>query len=414
VSPPTVDAACPADAPGFAPLSSGRGPGVSLPLERPFLSLILPVRNEERFIRGTLEQIIRQTYPPERYEVLVVDGRSTDGTRCVVAEFAAMHPQVRILDNPRLWSSAGRNIGFRAARGDSCLVLDGHCHIGCDRLLEQVASAFATTEADCLGRAQPLDPPGLTRFQRVVALARASWMGHSMESLIYSEAKGFVSPVSVGAAYRKSVFERIGYVDEDFDASEDVEFNYRAKEAGLTCYVDPAFTVRYYPRDNCRGLLRQMFRYGRGRARFVRKHPAALNLDMTTPAAFVLLVLAMLASIVVAPRVAWFLGGVASVYAALVLWESVQIARREGIHGLLTAPVILLSIHVGIGTGFLFEFIAAPWRRLGKRKEPPGPEGASACGASCSPASPESQASATSCASHPAAGSTAAPSPPDR
>lgn len=345
-------------------------------LDVPFLSLIVPVRNEGRFIRGTLDQIVIQTYPFDRYEVLVIDGQSTDGTRSVVVEFAATHPQVRLLDNPRRWSSAGRNIGFRAARGECVLVLDGHCHIESDRLLESVAAAFESTGADCLGRAQPLDPPGISSFQHTVARARSSWLGHSMESLVYSERRGFVSPISVGSAYRKRVLERIGYVDEDFDACEDVEFNYRAKMAGIRCYLDPAFTVRYYPRETLAGLLRQMFRYGRGRARFLRKHPAAVNIDMATPAVLVLLLGVLLVSAIAVPGLAWVPGGIAVAYGVLVLWESTLIAIKDGLHNLITALSVFFTIHVGIGTGFLFELLTAPWRPL--RKTPPSAPGSGA------------------------------------
>src|SRR5262249_21463632 len=84
----------------------------------PLISVLVPVRNEAAFIRRTLDQLLAQDYDPQRYEVLVADGRSTDATPALVRELAAAHPQVRLLDNPKHWSSAGRNRAARAARGD--------------------------------------------------------------------------------------------------------------------------------------------------------------------------------------------------------------------------------------------------------------------------------------------------------
>ena len=95
--------------------------------EAPFISVIVPVRNEERFIADTLGQLFRQEYDPGRFEVLVADGGSTDQTRAVVNALRDRHPNLRLLDNPRRWSSAGRNVAVRASRGDVVLLVDGHC-----------------------------------------------------------------------------------------------------------------------------------------------------------------------------------------------------------------------------------------------------------------------------------------------
>src|SRR3954453_9663892 len=95
----------------------------------PFISVIVPVRNEARFITRTLSQLLGQHYPAHRFEVLVADGRSTDATCDLVRALQAKHPTLRLLDNPKRWSSAGRNAAVRAARGDIVLLVDGHCDL---------------------------------------------------------------------------------------------------------------------------------------------------------------------------------------------------------------------------------------------------------------------------------------------
>src|SRR5438105_8971267 len=84
----------------------------------PFISVIVPVRNEAAFIAATLERLLTQDYPADRFEVLVADGRSTDNTRTIVGALMLRFANLRLLDNPRMWSSAGRNIAAQAARGD--------------------------------------------------------------------------------------------------------------------------------------------------------------------------------------------------------------------------------------------------------------------------------------------------------
>src|SRR5204862_2547273 len=139
----------------------------------------------------------------------------------------------------------GRNAAVRAARGEIVVLVDGHCELDGPGYLREVASAFARSGADCLGRPQPLDVSRATALQRAVAAARASRLGHHPDSHIYSDREGFVPPQSVAVAYRREVFERVGYFDESFDACEDVELNHRAARAGLTCYFTPRVAVRY-------------------------------------------------------------------------------------------------------------------------------------------------------------------------
>src|SRR6201998_4057178 len=110
---------------------------------RPFISVIVPVRNEAAFIADTLQQLLEQRYDAARFEVIVADGHSTDDTRAIVAALQTRYAHVRLLDNPRLWSSAGRNAAIRAARGDIVLLIDGHCELRNPYYLQKLADAFA-------------------------------------------------------------------------------------------------------------------------------------------------------------------------------------------------------------------------------------------------------------------------------
>ncbi|QJT07956.1 glycosyltransferase family 2 protein [Oceanidesulfovibrio marinus] len=335
----------------------------------PFITIVMPVRNEATFIAFTLRSLLSQDYPHEQFEILVVDGGSDDGTQTIVQRIASADGRVQLLNNPRGLSAAGRNIGFRQGKGDVFLVIDGHCHIPSADLLSETARCFSESGAHCLGRPQPLDPPGLTPFQHAVALARASRIGHAGNSLIYGQHEGFASPQSNGAAYRREVFDHVGFVDESFDACEDVEFNYRVERAGLTCYTSPRLTVRYYPRESLLDLLRQMRRYGYGRWRLFCKHPRTLGVQTLVPPAFFLEVCLLLASLLVsiaggpiAPAV--LLAMLMAAYIALVLGQSTAIACVHGWRHLLWLPTILFTIHFGLGMGFVTGMVRTALARL--------------------------------------------------
>ena len=89
-----------------------------------FISVVMPVRNEALFIADTLRALVSQDYPPDRMEILVVDGQSDDGTQAIVREFASSYGKVKMLDNPKRWSSAARNIGVRNSTGQ-IITIDG-------------------------------------------------------------------------------------------------------------------------------------------------------------------------------------------------------------------------------------------------------------------------------------------------
>jgi succinoglycan biosynthesis protein ExoA len=335
----------------------------------PFITVIVPVRDEARFIAGTIGQLVAQDYPADRFEILVVDGRSSDATRAIAESLAAKHRQVRVLDNPGRLSSAARNVGLGAARGELILVVDGHCQLDGRDHLGNVAAAFRRSGADCLGRPQPLDVTEATLLQRAIAAARSSWLGHHPDSFIYSSEERIVPAKSVAVAYRREIFDRVGGFDERFDACEDVELNHRVDRAGLRCFFTPAVRVRYFPRSSLRGLFRQMARYGRGRVRLLRKHPETFTPGGFIPAAWLAGLLAGPMLSMAWPSLWWVYGGTIALYLGTVLATSAAIAaRRREPRFLGWLALVFLTVHAGAGWGLLAELLlgvgGAPQARL--------------------------------------------------
>jgi succinoglycan biosynthesis protein ExoA len=325
-----------------------------------YLTVIVPARNEEQFIGDTLGMLAAQDYPSDRFEILVVDGMSTDKTRDVVGQFMAAHPQInlRLLENPGRLSSCARNIGVRAARGKLIAVIDAHVHVPNIQLFRAMERLKEKSGALCLARPAPLLVPSIREGKAYwIAVARGSWLAHSARSYIYSDFEGFVDPQSSGFAYDREVFSRAGYFDESFDAAEDVEFHYRLLAAGIEAYTAPELTINSYPRSTIGGLFNQMVRYGVGRARLVRKHPQAFTWETLLPIA----VLMMFLGIGWTAAVAWWLpwpaalnlAGVAH-YSALIAGTAIVLALLRG--RLLGGPVIAAAIaatHLGLAVGFL-------------------------------------------------------------
>ena len=323
-----------------------------------FVSVVLPVRNEALFIGATLAQLLDQDYPQDRFEVLVVDGVSDDETPAIVAAVAARAPNVRLLSNPKKFSSAARNVGAQAARGELILYIDGHCEIPSRCMLTDVVDAFQRSGAECLARPQPLEVSGATPLQCAIAAARSSWLGHHPESFIYSSSEQFVPALSVAVAYRRVVFDRVGEFDETFDACEDVEFNHRVDEAEMRCFFTPRAAVRYFPRDSLRGLFWQMARYGRGRVRLLKKHPKTFSYGMIPPAALVAGTVLGLPLCFAGKSAAMVYAAALVLYLAVVAAGSLSVALRlMNLRLLAWLPLVFATVHFGAGIGILQELL---------------------------------------------------------
>jgi succinoglycan biosynthesis protein ExoA len=327
---------------------------------REVISVVVPVRNESRYIERLLQQLVSQELPPGALEIVVADGRSTDDTRDRVTRFAARYPFIKLIDNPRQLSSAGRNLGVRHSTGDYVVVVDGHCDLKDRQYLKNLVELFHASGADCLGRPQPLVGGNPTRVQAAVALARASWVGHNPSSLIFSGGNVFADPSSIAVAYRRSVFEAIGLFDDRFDACEDVELNHRVRRAKLSCFFSEAIRLDYVPRASFPGLFRQMTRYGRGRVRLVRKHRKAFSWPLAAPPALAALFVttalsALCCPVLFAPQMIIVLA-----YVILLLLESARIYYKKQADALtcVLLPAALVTIHLGVANGVLRELLA--------------------------------------------------------
>ncbi len=322
------------------------------------ISVVIPVRNEEMFIGRTLEELLGQEYPPHLFNVYVVDGESTDRTCDIVREYVGRDSRVHLLYNPERWSSAARNKAIRSSDGEIVVVIDGHCQLNTNRYLASLVDAFQRSDADCIGRPQPLDISDGSTLQRAIAIARSSWLGHHPDSYIYSSRERFVPAHSVGVAYRRSVFEQVGYFDESFDACEDVEFNHRVDRAGLRCFLTPQVRLHYHPRNSLRGLFRQLARYGQGRVRLFRKHPKTFSLKSFLPAVFLMATVIGALAACFSQTVAMGYLGMMLAYGILVALFSLALSlRTRNLRLLFWLPVVFGTVHFGAGKGTLQELV---------------------------------------------------------
>jgi glycosyltransferase involved in cell wall biosynthesis len=324
----------------------------------PFITVIMPIRNEANFIAQSLGSVLQQDYPPECLEVLVVDGMSDDATRTIVQQIIDANASqevprrstIRLLDNPARIVPTAFNIGLQYARGDIIVRVDGHCEIALDYLRRCVA-VLQQTRAECVGG--PMVTVGESQTARIIALAQSSPFGVGGVAFRTGRSQGgYVDTLAFGA-YRREVFERIGGFDEELVRNQDDEFNFRLIQSGGKIWLDPSIRSVYYSRANLRGLWRQYYQYGFYKVRVIQKRGDIVSWRHLVPGGFVLGLVGSMVLALLTRQPRWALS-VAGPYAAANVLTSLHMAGKEqNGRALPLLSLCFAVLHFAYGLGFL-------------------------------------------------------------
>src|SRR5579885_1693029 len=311
-----------------------------------FVSVILPVRNEEAFIARSLGAVLNQDYPPDRMEILVADGESEDRTLQIIASLPGPE-RVRIIPNPRRTQAAGLNEAIREARGEIIIRVDGHTIIAPD-YVRQCVSALKETGADNVGG--PMNPVSETLMGK--AIAEATKEPFAVPSAFHVSNKAQYTDTVYLGAWPRQVFDRVGTFDERLPPNEDYELNYRIRLTGGKIYLTPQIRSLYFGRQTLRALLQQYFHYGKAKVRTLRKHRASLRPRQLVAPLFVAALLAGGVLSLFSPIVAILWLSMLIVYLIMNIIFSIKVLMRAGYRLFWRVPLIFPAIHLAWGVGF--------------------------------------------------------------
>jgi succinoglycan biosynthesis protein ExoA len=324
---------------------------------QPYVSVVLPIRNEARYIRGCIEYLLQQDYPADRIEILIVDGRSTDNTRDIVQAIINEHPErtISLLDNPQQIVPPALNIGIQAARGEFIIRMDGHT-VPDNTYITACVNALQKTGAANVGGL--IRPAGSNRFGRAVALAQSHPIGAGDAKFHYAQEPQYVDTVYMGA-FRKDIFASAGLFDESMIRNQDYEMNVRIRNAGGTVYLDPAIKSRYAPRNSPRKLWKQYFEYGWWRVQTMRRHPHSWRWRQVIPPVFVgtFILLLFLSFFLPWARPLFALQATPYLLALAYATFSVRGRVQDGLE-LLYFPVAVAILHFSWGLGFILNILS--------------------------------------------------------
>ena len=326
------------------------------------VSVLVPVLNEERHIRESVDAMLAQHYDGQ-IEFLFMDGRSEDRTKAILEEMSARDPRIRVLDNPRRRTTFGLNIGLENARGDYIVRMDAHTEYppqyvakGIERLQRGDGVEWVTG---------PQIPQGIGPWSRRVAIALSSWLGAGGSAKWEAtEEKDIDTGVFTGV-WKRSTLDRYGGWDDGWPVNQDSELAARFFERGARIVCMPELGALYVPRDSLAKLFKQYWRYGFYRAKTSRYHPTSMRRSAIFPPA---LVLAAVAAVIAPGPIRVAARAALGTWVAAVLVTSARAAREHSAADAAGLPPVFAAMHFSWGLGFLRGCLAfgPPWAALAR------------------------------------------------
>ncbi len=334
----------------------------------PTVSIIIPCRNETRFIGSLLDSILNNGFPLDRLEILVVDGMSDDGTREIIQSFASRHSLIRLLDNPHRVTPYAINIGIREANGDVLMRLDAHTVCNRD-YIERCVRVLYNYGADDVGGTLRITARDRTIIGQAIvkALTQRFGVGNLHYRFSNPDEPKLVDTVPFFCC-RRELFQKIGLFNERLTRGQDMEFKRRLALAGGRILLAPGACADYQARSSLKSFLKHNWSDGLWTTlAFAYSEVMPVRWRHLVPLCFVgtLVVLALLA--LASPFFAWALLTLAGVYvlAGLALSTRIAIAERD-LKYAFVVPFIVVSMHVMRGLGSLWGAVRLLFRgRLG-------------------------------------------------
>lgn len=321
---------------------------------QPFISVIVPCRNEIDHISRCLDSILSNDHPSDRMEIMVIDGMSVDGTRDVIRKYEKKHPRITSFDNPKKILASAWNIGIKSAKGDIIMALNAHGVFKND-YISNCVKHFMEYSADYIGGVIVSHPRDDSYVGGAIATALSHPFGVGDSYFRIGLKEPMFADTAAFGGYKKAIFEKVGLYNECLGRSQDMEFHARLRRAGGSILLAPDMICDYYLRSDPGNFIRDSFVNGFWVLYPFKFTNIALSVRHLIPLAFVsgLICLGGLSAVFSVFRSLFLL--VIALYASVSIYSSARIAAaKKNIGFLFLMPVIFITLHVLYGMGTFY------------------------------------------------------------
>jgi glycosyltransferase involved in cell wall biosynthesis len=263
------------------------------------ISIVIPCRNEEKYIALCLDSILESDYPKEFLEVKVVDGMSSDNTREIIKKYSAKYAFIELVDNVNQKTPYAFNLGISHSSSDFVMFMGARFELSKNYIAYSIKKLNEEASLGCIGGAIHNNFENHTSESISKAMNSSFGVGvgnfrTNMEEEIY------VDTVSC-AVYRMNIFEELGLFDEQLTRNQDDEFNYRVTQAGYNILSSAKISYKYMVRASFSKLFKQYYQYGYWKVFVNKKHKTITTMRQLVPFVFVSYLLLFFVSTLLMP-----------------------------------------------------------------------------------------------------------------
>ncbi len=313
----------------------------------PHVSIIIPIKNEERRIGRCLDSIAEGSHPMADCEVLIVDGGSTDRSCSIAASKLISFPSTKIIYNFSKTLPAGLNMAIKLAKGSYIIRMDAHCEYQRD-YIETCLAELARTGAANVGGLLITLPGKNTRIARCIAQISQHPVCVGNSAFRLGVGNQFVDTVPFGA-FRREVLDVVGLYREDLPRNQDYELNARIRTAGYKIYLSSKLQTKYYNSENLTSFIAQAKANGQGVARCWSVNPHSVSCRHVAPLLFVVTWLILLTLSIFLHYVSIACIVCASFYIAALMYAAIQIGLSSDLSLIMVVPAIIVIYHISYG-----------------------------------------------------------------
>lgn len=227
-----------------------------------FVSIIIPIYNEEKYINNCIDSILIQDYPKNSMEVLLVDGGSSDKTQSIITGYSLKYNFIKLYSNPYRFVPYAMNIGIKNSSGDFIIRLDAHSYYPVNYITELIKNAIRY-ETDNIGTVCLTEVKKETAKSSSIkfVLSNKYGVGNSLFRV------GVSSPIEVDTVpfgcFTRSIIEKVGGYDERLIRNQDIEINKRIKRLGGRILLLPEPKCIYFARESYKSFAKNNFLNGK-------------------------------------------------------------------------------------------------------------------------------------------------------
>ncbi|MBP8990878.1 MAG: glycosyltransferase family 2 protein [Spirochaetes bacterium] len=334
-------------------------------INKPYVSIIIPCRNEENYIIKSLESVINQDYPKDKLEILIIDGVSTDNTKNIVIQFSKNYNFIKVLDNEKKFKSFALNIGIKNSKGDIIIIIDAHTTYKSD-YISKCVNLLNSNHIDNVGGISITLPSKDTVIANAISIVLSNPFGVGNSYFRIGIKKPTLVDTVPYGCYKREVFDKIGYFNENLIRNQDIEFNLRLKKNGGRILLTPDIVSYYYARPDLKSFFNQNYLngfwifYGMKYAKF------PFSIRHLIPLSFILSIIFTLFISLFSDYSFYLFIFILSLYFIFICFFSLKIILKHNIKYLIPIIFSFITLHISYGLGSFVGLVKLLYSKVAK------------------------------------------------